>query len=78
MIERANGEAIRVIRERSGFSLRTLAAKAGLTGASLSRIETGHSPGSPESIRKIADALACPRAAIVDHAPAPEPAQAPA
>lgn len=76
MIEVANGAAIRVIRERTGLSLRSLADSAGISQAQLSRIETGSSPGSPTSIRKIADRLRVPRESIVTYAAEAEPAAA--
>jgi transcriptional regulator with XRE-family HTH domain len=67
MIERANGASIRAIRELSGISLRSFAARIGITASQMSRIETGGSPGSPATIRKIADALHVPREAIVTY-----------
>ena len=54
------------LRERSGYTLRGLAARAGVDAATLSRIEAGTSNGRPATLRAIADALAVQLPVIVD------------
>lgn len=62
---RANGDAIRAIRERSGLSQTDLARAVGVSQPILSRIESGERPGRPEVIRSIASALKVPVTAII-------------
>ena len=61
---RANGTAIRAIRERSGLSGRKLAEAAEIDAATLLRIEAGKSTGHPASLARIATALDVPLTAI--------------
>jgi len=48
---------IRVWREHRGFSVKSLAEKAGIAPAYLSQIETGKRDGTVATIKKLADAL---------------------
>lgn len=52
-----NPAALRVIRERSGMSVTSLAASAGIKQAHLSNIEAGRRQASPEVITALATAL---------------------
>lgn len=61
---KANPEALRLIRERSGYSLRGLSAKAGIDPATLHRIENGTHAGRPATLKALADALNVPITAI--------------
>lgn len=61
---RANPEALRLLRERSGYSLRGLAAKAGVSPATLLRIENGTYAGRPATLKALADALDVPITAM--------------
>ena len=61
---RANGTAIRAIRERSGLSGRKLAEAAEIDAATLLRIEAGKSAGHPATLLALADALGVPLTAI--------------
>ena len=59
MVERMIGgeSAVRVRRERRGVSSAELAKRAGVSSAFVSQIEAGKRPGSPATLRRIADAL---------------------
>lgn len=59
MVDRIlRGESkIRVWREHRGLSARALAAKAGITAAYLSQIETGAREGGVDTLKRIANAL---------------------
>lgn len=46
-----------VWREFRGLTVKTLAQKAGITAAYLSRIETGNRDGTVGTMRKLAEAL---------------------
>lgn len=59
-----NPPAIRSIRTRSGYSVRSLATLAGIAPSTLSRIEAGTYDGRPDTIRRIAKALDVPLTAI--------------
>lgn len=58
------------MRELSGDSLRSLAARAGIDPATLMRIEDGTSLGRPETLKAIARGLDCPLLDIVESSPA--------
>lgn len=64
-----NGEALRVIRERSGFTGTALAEEAGINRAYLSHIEAGRKQPSPDVARRLADALKVRLVAILADAP---------
>jgi transcriptional regulator with XRE-family HTH domain len=59
-----NGVAIRAMRERSGYGLRELERRTGLTRPYLSRLERGIRGASRDSLELIAAALDIPLAAI--------------
>jgi ribosome-binding protein aMBF1 (putative translation factor) len=53
----AGKNAIRVWREHRGLSARDLAAKAGLSAAYISEMETGKKDGSISAVKRIAEVL---------------------
>jgi DNA-binding XRE family transcriptional regulator len=68
----ANGVAIREIRKALGISQAGLAVAVGVNTSTMSRIEAGRQP-RPELLRKIADYLGVPLAAISSPVYEPEP-----
>lgn len=66
-----NPEALRVIRERSGMTKAELAGAAGVDPSLITRLENGERPGTPNVIRRLADALQCSQLAICSLMPAP-------
>jgi PTS system nitrogen regulatory IIA component len=61
------GNTLRLLRVEAGVSLRELAARIGVSGAYLSRVENGHdAPPTPDRLIAIADALGLPGAALVE------------
>jgi transcriptional regulator with XRE-family HTH domain len=66
-----NGAAIRAIREPTGLKQFELADLAGISKSHLCKIEQGTEQGSPAAVRKIADALGVPLAAITYPATVP-------
>lgn len=64
---KANGAAIRVIRERSGLNVTELASRVGISRGFLSNIEAGRKDGSrsPEVLISVARELKCDLAAII-------------
>ncbi len=58
-------QSVRVHRESRGLSLGGLAEKAGISKASLSKIEAGQGNPSLEVLRRIADALNIPTGALL-------------
>jgi transcriptional regulator with XRE-family HTH domain len=62
---KANGDAIRAIRERSGVTQADIARRCGVDPAVINRIEAGGRPGRPEVIGAIALALKVPVTAII-------------
>lgn len=65
---KTNGDAIRIIRERTGFTKTQLATAARLDRTHLHRIETGERNGTPAQAKAIAEALAVPLTAILAEA----------
>lgn len=61
---KVNGAAVRVIRELLGVSLTDLAARIGVAKASMSNIERGVYGTSPETNRKLAEAMGVPLESI--------------
>lgn len=61
---KVNGEALRVIRERSGISTTQLATMSGIRIETISRLENGHRPGTEQQIVSLARALEVPVIAI--------------
>jgi len=70
MTRRANGEAIRAIREALGIRQDAMAARVGITKSQLSKVEHGANGASPEVMRKLADELSVTLDAITYPAPA--------
>ncbi len=66
---KANGAAIRALRESRGWNLSKLAAAVGRHHSYVSRIETGERSGSPDVLVAIADALKVPLVAIIAQPP---------
>ena len=62
-------DALRVIRERSGFTQTGLAAAAGIKQAHVSNMEAGRRKASPDVIVALASALAVPVTAIIKNPP---------
>lgn len=62
---RINHAALRVIRERTGYSQTKAAELAQIDRANYAHIEAGRRPGTPEQIKAIAVALQIPVTAIV-------------
>lgn len=60
----ANPPALTAIRKRSGHSIRSLAAAAGIAPSTLKRIEDGTHGGHPATLQAIATALNVDVAAI--------------
>ena len=73
MHRRANGVAIRELRKALGISQVELAASVGVDGSTMWRIETGARQPRDPTLRKIADRLGVPLAAISSVTPEPEP-----
>lgn len=71
-----NGATVRVVREALGISQRDLAARCDITQGSLSNIERGIHGTTPETNRKIADAMGVPLESITYPITAPEPVAA--
>lgn len=71
MARKANGAAIRSIREALGISQQTLAARMGITGQAVSLVELGAGM-RVENLRRMADTLGVPLDAITIPVPEPE------
>jgi transcriptional regulator with XRE-family HTH domain len=56
-IDKSLGSALRRAREQRGVSQQVLAVQAGVTTATLGRLETGQSDPAWSTVRAIADAL---------------------
>lgn len=59
-----NGATVRVVRELTGISQRDLAARCDITQGALSNIERGIHGTSPETNRKLAEAMGVPLESI--------------
>jgi transcriptional regulator with XRE-family HTH domain len=57
---------LRFLRERKALSQRDLARTAGVTQATLSRIESGGADARPSTARKLAVALGVPPSELMD------------
>ena len=75
MARKIHGPALRQIRDLVGISRRELGRRVGIDGATVSNLELGNHGASPETQRKLADALGVPLDAITIPVPEPEPAQ---
>ena len=62
---KVNGEALKTIRERSGYGQTEFAAMVGIDRAYLSHIEAGRRNPSPAVAKRIAGTLKMPLAAIL-------------
>ena len=62
---RVNGDAIRVIRERSGLTQTAFAGMVGIDRSHLTHIEAGRRRPSPPMAARIADELCVPMTAIL-------------
>ena len=71
MKRRANGEAIRAIREAMGIRQDALAARAGITKSQMSKVEHGANGASFEVLARIAAELSVSFDAITVPVPAP-------
>ena len=67
------GERLRELRRVRGFTLRTIASRAGLSESFLSQVERGRSNASIASLRRIADALGVSMADLFEPAGPPGP-----
>ncbi|MGY1773548.1 helix-turn-helix domain-containing protein [Blastococcus sp. SYSU D00813] len=63
-LRRANGSAIRAIREAVGIKHGDLARTAGISAGYLSNIEAGRKQPAPDVMRALADRLGVPLDAI--------------
>jgi transcriptional regulator with XRE-family HTH domain len=59
------GEIIRLLRQRRGWTQRELAERAGVTQTTIVRLEGGRSEAMISTIRKIAEALGVPPSEIL-------------
>ncbi|XUL91033.1 helix-turn-helix domain-containing protein [Streptomyces galilaeus] len=59
-----NGTAIRTLREARKLSIREVASRAGCAASHLSRLERGQAGMAEEGLRRLAEALTVPVAAI--------------
>lgn len=62
---RLNRDALVAIRELQGLTQSELADRAAIRRDTMSRIESGNRPGTPEQMRALADALGVPMVAIL-------------
>lgn len=62
---RLNHQALRIIRERSGFSQAKAAELAGIDRPNYAHMEAGRRPGTPEQIKSIAQVLDVPFTALL-------------
>lgn len=78
MAEHTPGAAIRAARLARGLSLRALAARVGVSPATMSALETGRTPLTVDRLGEVAQVLDVPAARLLvgDPVPAPEPAAA--
>ena len=60
-----NPQALRVIRERSGYTVRGLAEASKVSHASITRIEQGSQRPSPPIVKRLAQALDVPLVALL-------------
>lgn len=68
-----NGVAIRELRIALGISQAGLAESVDVDKSTMSRIESGVHQPRPRTLRRIADSLGVPLAAITSSVPEPEP-----
>lgn len=61
---RLNGEALRVIRERTGLTITQLGTASGVDRTVITRLESGERRGTPAQLVALAQALNVPLTAI--------------
>src|ERR1700739_3553664 len=67
------GRAVKQQREALGFSLRTLAARSGISSSMISDIERGAKSPTVTTMVRLAEALGVSAASLVDGGPGPAP-----
>lgn len=67
------GRAVKQQREAAGFSLRTLAARSGISSSMISDIERGAKSPTVITVVRLAQALGVSAASLVDGGPSPAP-----
>jgi transcriptional regulator with XRE-family HTH domain len=67
------GRAVKQQREAAGFSLRTLAARSGISSSMISDIERGAKSPTVITVVRLAQALGVSAASLVDGGPSPPP-----
>lgn len=77
MAQTPNGAAIRALRESHGWTGVKFARAVGISHPHLFNIEAGNRRASPPVLRKIADVLGVPLAAITSDRPVEEIAEGP-
>lgn len=73
MAEHSPGAAIRAARSARGLSLRALAARLGVSPATMSAYETGRTPLTVDRLRDVAQLLDVPVTRLLTGGPAPVP-----
>jgi transcriptional regulator with XRE-family HTH domain len=66
----SQGEKIRLLRRRKGWNQREMAARAGVTQATIVRLERGAVDANISTIRKVAEALGVSPGELLDESPA--------
>ena len=72
MARKANGAAIKALREAVGITQQTLAERAGITRQAISLVENGNGSLQPRTLRLVALGLGVPLDAISAREPGPE------
>lgn len=72
MARKANGAAIKALREAVGITQQTLAERAGITREAISQVELGKISLQPPKLRLVALGLGVPLDAISAREPQPE------
>ena len=67
------GQAVKRLREAAGFSLRTLAARSGISSSMISDIERGAKSPTVVTVVRLAQALGVGTAALIDGGAGPAP-----
>lgn len=69
---RINGEAVRILRERSGYSISELGRMTGIDRSAVTRIEAGERRGTPAQAKAFATALKVPIVMLIVSDPVAE------
>jgi len=64
---RINGEALRVLRERTGLSITMLSKASGVDRTVITRLENGERRGTPAQAKALALALVAPVTMLIEH-----------